>query len=102
MQEVKGTDLSMADEGSDTSDESLDVRSEKFDPLKALYSSKVRLASSVPIYDNISKFESILKGINVSTKVRIAHCLLLSALISSINQSKIVEKDSSKVSNHTN
>ncbi|KYM82384.1 hypothetical protein ALC53_07172 [Atta colombica] len=58
----------MADEGSDTSDESLDVRSEKFDPLKALYSSKVRLASSVPIYDNISKFESILKGINVSTK----------------------------------
>ena len=69
----------MADEGSDTSDESLDVRSEKFDPLKALYSSKVRLASSVPIFDNISKFESILKGINVSTKVRIAHCLLLSS-----------------------
>ncbi|KAG5305609.1 PREDICTED: U7 snRNA-associated Sm-like protein LSm11 [Acromyrmex echinatior] len=58
----------MADEGSDTSDESLDVRSEKFDPLKALYSSKVRLASSVPLYDNISKFESVLKGINVSTK----------------------------------
>ncbi|KYN17796.1 PREDICTED: U7 snRNA-associated Sm-like protein LSm11 [Trachymyrmex cornetzi] len=58
----------MADEGSDTSDDSLDVRSEKFDPLKALYSPKVRLASSVPMYDNISKFESVLKGINVSTK----------------------------------
>lgn len=70
-------DLSMADEDSETSDESLDVKSEKFDPLKALYSPKLRLASSVPIYDNISKFESILKGIDVSTKVRIAHCHVL-------------------------
>ncbi|KYN02351.1 PREDICTED: U7 snRNA-associated Sm-like protein LSm11 [Cyphomyrmex costatus] len=57
-----------ADEDSETSDESLDVRSEKFDPLKALYSPKVRLAARVPIYDNISKFESVLKGIDVSTK----------------------------------
>lgn len=65
---MKRIDLSMADENSGTSDESLDAGSEKFDPLKALYSPKVQLASSVPIYDNIAKFESILKGIKPSTK----------------------------------
>ncbi|XP_019888908.1 U7 snRNA-associated Sm-like protein LSm11 isoform X2 [Ooceraea biroi] len=54
----------MADDSSETSDESLDATSEKFDPLKALYSSKVQLSSTnVPIYDNIAKFESVLKGI---------------------------------------
>lgn len=63
----------MADEDSETSDESLDATSEKFDPLKALYSPKVRLASSVPIYDNISKFESVLRGVSVPTRVRIAY-----------------------------
>ncbi|XP_011265617.1 U7 snRNA-associated Sm-like protein LSm11 [Camponotus floridanus] len=57
----------MADE-SDTSDESLDAGSDKFDPLKALYSSKTRLVSSAPTYDNVSKFEAVLKGIHVSTK----------------------------------
>lgn len=74
---MKGIGLSMADD-SETSDESLDVGSEKFDPLKALYSSKVQLASSVPIYDNLSKFESVLKGIDAPTKVRIATCVLSS------------------------
>lgn len=69
---MKTINLSMADEDSGTSDESLDAESEKFNPLKALYSPKVRLPSSVPIYDNVSKFESILKG-ETSTKVRIAH-----------------------------
>ncbi|XP_024878070.1 U7 snRNA-associated Sm-like protein LSm11 [Temnothorax curvispinosus] len=58
----------MADEESETSDESLDAGSEKFDPLKALYSPKVRLASSAPIYDNVSKFESVLKNVNAPTK----------------------------------
>lgn len=62
--------LSMADE-SDTSDESLDAGSDKFDPLKALYSPKTRMVSSAPTYDNVSKFEAVLKGIHVSTKVRI-------------------------------
>ncbi|CAL1687990.1 unnamed protein product [Lasius platythorax] len=57
----------MGDE-SDTSDESLDAGSDKFDPLKALYSPKMRLTSSAPTYDNVSKFEAILKGINVSPK----------------------------------
>ncbi|XP_050446612.1 U7 snRNA-associated Sm-like protein LSm11 [Cataglyphis hispanica] len=57
----------MADE-SDTSDESLDAGSDKFDPLKALYSPKIRLDPSAPIYDNVSKFEAVLKGINASTK----------------------------------
>lgn len=61
----------MGDE-SDTSDESLDAGSDKFDPLKALYSSKMRLVSSAPTYDNISKFEAVLKGINVTRKVRIS------------------------------
>ncbi|EZA49647.1 hypothetical protein X777_12192 [Ooceraea biroi] len=61
----------MADDSSETSDESLDATSEKFDPLKALYSSKVQLSSTnVPIYDNIAKFESVLKGIcHTQTKV---------------------------------
>lgn len=66
-------DWAMADEDSETSDESLDATSDKFDPLKALYSPRVRLASTVPVYDNISKFESVLKGINAPIKVRIAH-----------------------------
>lgn len=69
---MKGIDLSMADD-SETSDESLDAGSEKFDPLKALYSPKIQLESSVPTYDNLSKFESVLKGVNAPTKVRIAH-----------------------------
>jgi hypothetical protein len=62
----------MADESSETSDESLDATSERFDPLKALYSSKVRLPSSeAPIYDNVAKFENVLKGVsNARTKVR--------------------------------
>ncbi|XP_014481609.1 PREDICTED: U7 snRNA-associated Sm-like protein LSm11 isoform X2 [Dinoponera quadriceps] len=54
----------MADEkdSSEESDESLDARSDKFDSLKALYSSKGRLSSyNAPIYDNISKFESVLR-----------------------------------------
>ncbi|KAL6266578.1 hypothetical protein P5V15_003425 [Pogonomyrmex californicus] len=58
----------MADEDSETSDESLDAKSEKFDPLKALYSPKMRLISSAPMYDNIAKFESILKGVKGPTK----------------------------------
>jgi len=62
----------MAEESSETSDESLDATSERFDPLKALYSTKVRLPSSeAPIYDNVAKFENVLKGVsNARTKVR--------------------------------
>ncbi|XP_020295166.1 U7 snRNA-associated Sm-like protein LSm11 [Pseudomyrmex gracilis] len=59
----------MADDSSETSDESLDATSERFDPLKALYSTKVlRLLPSAPTYDNVSKFESVLKGVSGSTK----------------------------------
>lgn len=63
------------DENSDTSDESLDVTSERFDPLKALYSSKMQLPSSnAPIYDNVTKFENVMKGINSKpSKVRTMH-----------------------------
>lgn len=67
------------DSGSGESDESLDARSEKFDPLKVLYSPRSRLASSdAPIYDNVSKFESVLKNLGASaTKVRIAMCFVV-------------------------
>lgn len=76
----------MADDNSETSDESLDVTSERFDPLKALYSTKVlRSLPSAPTYDNISKFESVLKGISGSTKVCITtrHVFMMSG--SSLN-----------------
>lgn len=70
----------MADDSSETSDESLDVKSEQFDPLKALYSPKVSrqlTLTNAPIYDNVSKFESILKNINTSKKVCNAFCNVL-------------------------
>ncbi|KAL0110058.1 hypothetical protein PUN28_013591 [Cardiocondyla obscurior] len=58
----------MADEESGTSDESLDATSANFDPLKALYSPKIRLAPAAPIYNNVAKFESFLKGITAQAK----------------------------------
>ncbi|KAH0564373.1 hypothetical protein KQX54_011712 [Cotesia glomerata] len=48
----------------DSPDESLDPTSELFDPLKALYSDKTKVpVKNAPIFDNITKFESVLKGI---------------------------------------
>ncbi|XP_074112746.1 U6 snRNA-associated Sm-like protein LSm11 isoform X2 [Cotesia typhae] len=45
-------------------DETLDPTSQLFDPLKALYSDKTKIpVKKAPIYDNITKFESVLKGI---------------------------------------
>ncbi|CAL7947817.1 unnamed protein product [Xylocopa violacea] len=59
------------DESSSTSDESLDVKSAKFDPMKALYSTKIRLSrSNAPIYDNVSKFEAVLSGLSGRTKAK--------------------------------
>lgn len=54
----------MADDERSSSDESLDPTSEKFDPLKALYSQKARIpAPEAAVYDNLAKFESVvLKG----------------------------------------
>lgn len=61
------------DESSSTSDESLDVKSVKFDPLKALYSTKIKLSSTkAPIYDNVSKFEAVMSGLSKQSKVCIA------------------------------
>lgn len=70
--QVETDSLDMADdESSTTSDESLDAKSEKFNPIKALYSSKMRLSSlKAPIYDNVSKFESVLSGASGQLKVR--------------------------------
>lgn len=51
-------------------DETLDPTSQLFDPLKALYSDKTKIpVKKAPIYDNITKFESVLKGIAVSIYV---------------------------------
>ncbi|CAD6222151.1 GSCOCG00000763001-RA-CDS [Cotesia congregata] len=48
----------------DSPDESVDPTSELFDPLKALYSDKTKVpVKKAPVYDNITKFESVLKGI---------------------------------------
>ncbi|XP_017886020.1 U7 snRNA-associated Sm-like protein LSm11 [Ceratina calcarata] len=64
----------MADEdesSSSTSEESLDVNSDRFNPMKALYSKKMQLSrTKAPIYDNIAKFESVLHGLSAKTKVR--------------------------------
>lgn len=78
----------MADE-SDTSDESLDAGSDKFDPLKALYSPKMRIEPTAPTYDNISKFEAMMKGINVLTKVCISrHVLAICQFLTSVHPRK--------------
>ncbi|XP_043488600.1 U7 snRNA-associated Sm-like protein LSm11 [Polistes fuscatus] len=53
------------DDSSTTSDESIDISSDKFDPIKAIYSTKIRLPStSAPLYDNVSMFESRMKNLN--------------------------------------
>lgn len=60
------------DESSSTSDESLDAKSVKFNPMKALYSKKIQLSTSkAPIYDNVSKFEAVMSGLAGQKKVRI-------------------------------
>ena len=52
----------MADDNNSSSDESLDLSSDKFDPLKALYSSKVSVpVPTAPRYDNLSKYETAQK-----------------------------------------
>ncbi|XP_017765305.1 PREDICTED: U7 snRNA-associated Sm-like protein LSm11 [Eufriesea mexicana] len=57
------------DESSSTSEESLDVQSVKFDPMKALYSTKIQLSGrKAPIYDNVSKFEAVLSGLSARPK----------------------------------
>lgn len=43
------------------SDPTLDITSEKFDPLKALYASKVVLpVRNAKVYDNVGKYESVV------------------------------------------
>ncbi|XP_017789343.1 PREDICTED: U7 snRNA-associated Sm-like protein LSm11 [Habropoda laboriosa] len=57
------------DESSSTSDESLDVTSDKFDPIKALYSTKLKLSKSkAPIYDNVCKFVNVITGRDEKSK----------------------------------
>ncbi|XP_015182676.1 PREDICTED: U7 snRNA-associated Sm-like protein LSm11 [Polistes dominula] len=57
------------DDSSSTSDESIDISSNKFDPIKAIYSTKLRLPStSAPLYDNVCMFESRMKNLNRGKK----------------------------------
>lgn len=50
-----------AEENKKEIDPSLDVTSEHFDPLKALYSENVYIPyKNAKVYDNISKFESLV------------------------------------------
>lgn len=66
----------MADDESSTSDESLDAKSDKFNPMKALYSSKMQLSSrKAPIYDNIAKYEAVMSGLSGQLKVRISRVM---------------------------
>lgn len=59
----------MADESEDTSGDSTDVFSSKFDPLKVFYADDVKLPDSeAPMFDNISKFESFCSK-SLKTKV---------------------------------
>ncbi|XP_058795872.1 U7 snRNA-associated Sm-like protein LSm11 [Phymastichus coffea] len=55
----------MAEENEDTSEDSTDVFSSKFDPLKAFYTDGLKVPDAeAPIFDNISKFETFcLKGL---------------------------------------
>ncbi|XP_008555747.1 U7 snRNA-associated Sm-like protein LSm11 isoform X1 [Microplitis demolitor] len=54
-----------------SSDESLDPTKESFDPLKALYSEKTKIpVKKAPTYDNITKFESALKGIVIKPSAK--------------------------------
>lgn len=46
-------------ESSSSSDESLDLTSKKFNPLKALYSKKVKVpVPDAPTFDNLAKYDS--------------------------------------------
>ncbi|XP_046420205.1 U7 snRNA-associated Sm-like protein LSm11 [Neodiprion fabricii] len=50
-------------EGSSSSDDSLDALSDKFEPLKALYSPKLRLpVPGAKVYDNLGSYESNARG----------------------------------------
>ncbi|CAB0040959.1 unnamed protein product [Trichogramma brassicae] len=58
------------EEDNNSSNDSTDAYSEKFDALKALTRPNVRIpVPDAPIYDNLSKFESVaLKGLVISSK----------------------------------
>lgn len=61
--------LIMADTENSSSDESLDVTSEKFNPIKALYSSgSIIPVPSAQTYDNITKYEAAIKGVIIKVK----------------------------------
>ncbi|XP_076381367.1 U6 snRNA-associated Sm-like protein LSm11 isoform X2 [Megalopta genalis] len=70
----------MADADGSSSDESLDITSDKFDPLKALYTPKLLLTNlTAPLYDNVSKFESVMSGMSGKSKVRMSASIAAAA-----------------------
>lgn len=57
----------MAEAEDSSSNDSVDVTSEKFDPVKALYSQKLIIpVPNAPTYDNIVKYEAHQKGIVIT------------------------------------
>ncbi|XP_015126944.1 U7 snRNA-associated Sm-like protein LSm11 [Diachasma alloeum] len=61
----------MADDAESSSDESIDLTAQNFDPLKALYSPKTVIpVPGAPTYDNLTKWESAFKGISVKKSVK--------------------------------
>lgn len=57
-------------------DPELDIRSEFFNPLKALYSPDTPIpVKDAPIYNNVAEFESMLRRQNAGTSVRVFYYL---------------------------
>lgn len=58
-------------ESESSSDDEVKVTSDKFDAFKALYSSSLCVpAVDAPVYDNIVKFESVIKGLQRGPAVK--------------------------------
>lgn len=72
-------------------DPELDTRSERFNPIKALFSPDIHLAANVRIFDNVAQFESNLnrqKQSEQQTSVNSpSHNILLFSEITYINDS---------------
>ncbi|XP_011311626.1 U7 snRNA-associated Sm-like protein LSm11 [Fopius arisanus] len=61
----------MADDAESSSDESLDLTNQDFDALRALYSRKTIIpVPGAPTYDNLTKWESIFKGITAKKNAK--------------------------------
>lgn len=60
-----------------TLDPELDIRSERFNPLKALYSKDIQIPENSTQYDNIAQFESVVIKKKSNDPVRYCNLTLL-------------------------